>query len=207
MNSGEIGTWIGNLITGISLVLFIIAERNKFFPQKKGSEKTPVNTNLFDVSSMDNIRGLIYNRVLIGLIFGFATSRLFSWLFWEYSKYDGLFSALSLTSANFRVMISAVFSIIIGLFFGILSFRASKNLKTGYYHWVERTLVAFIFLSILLEFYSVRLGDYGYTVFGPSPFLSMFIGTLIILLISFSLSPVEIITIIVKQIRTNLNKK
>jgi hypothetical protein len=199
MDSSEIGTWVGNAITTLSVILFIIVERDRLFSRNKAKQTEPISSNLVDIGLIDNLRSLIYTRILVGLIIGFAINRLLVWVFIEYSKFDGLFSNLEIPLTVLRVSISSALAVLFGLFFGLLYVRFSHNLKTFYHHWIERTIVALILFGILAETYSVNWDGYENIVYGATPFLSMFFGVLIMLLLSFPLSPLEIVTVIIKK--------
>lgn len=72
MNSGEIAAWIGDAITFLAFVSFLIVERDRLFSHKKAIQPDSVSSNLIDIGLIDNLRSLIYTRILIGIILGFA---------------------------------------------------------------------------------------------------------------------------------------
>lgn len=201
MDSGEIGTWVGNGITLLSLILFVVVERERLFSRKKARQQNPTS-NLIDIGILGNLRPLVYTRILLGLILGFAINRLLVWLLLNYATLGGFLYNLNQPLVVMKVLISSSLAVLFGLFFELVFVRYSADFKRFYYHWFERTIFIFVVLSIHIESFSVRPDNYGnFSVFGQSAFWSLLVGVLIMLFVSFPLSPLEIVTVIMKRWR------
>jgi hypothetical protein len=201
MNSGELASWISAVATVVSLILFVVAERSKLNFRRKNQQQNSPPSTLINVNSDDNLRSLIYTRILIGIIIGLALDRFCVWLFLNYGKVSIFqFQLGQLNLGTLRVSLSFSFAILLGTFFSFVYIRFSPGIQLFFNHWFERTIISLIFMSTFFGNYDVYFNDYGPTL-THNTYSSIIIIALLIVLISFSATPMDFILNRIKKAR------
>jgi hypothetical protein len=133
----------------------------------------------------------LYSRILVGIIIGFAIDRYFILILLKFVV-DSTFSYKSITLdlGELKVLLDAVLAIIIGSFFNIGYIRTFSNSRSFCVHLLERIIISFLLLGFLISSYRVGFNGLGTVVYHVQ-FFAIWIGVLLILSISFPITPVD----------------
>jgi len=205
MDSASLGTWVGDAIGIITLVvmiiLFILGERNKYHISQNDSAHNSIPSDSIEITFNDNIRSLIYTRILLAMILGLMLDRFIIWIFLNYTSFGMLrFQQIQLTLGLSQVLLSIILAILAGTFFSLIYIRFSPKPLLLYIHWAERTLISLWVFASIFDGFRVSWGDNGTTI-THSIYDTMINVIILILLISFPVTPVDFILGIVRKNR------
>ena len=184
----------------ISLILYVVAERDKFNFKRRDNEPNTTTSMPSAVGLGETIRLLIYTRILIGIIVGFALNSFAVWLFLNYVKFEQLYH-FQLPSGNLKVALSLGFAIVLGSFFSLVYLHLSPSRQSFYVHWSERSILSFILMAIFFANYYVTTDQFGETVVYFSTYNALLVIALLMLLVSFPVTPVDLILLGIKKLQ------
>lgn len=202
MNSGEVANWLGAGAAILSLVLFVIAEREKlaFWRKRSSVEGSSSPSVSLPVEQAESIRSAILPRIFLGIVLGFSINRVFLWLF-------RIFSTINADNiVEVKVSISAISAIVFGTLFGVIYAYKRGGIKSFFLSWGERTIVSFVVFSLMSLSYQTGISQAGNVILMNNPYASILAGALLISLITHPLPPSDYISDIYKNLKSPLKE-
>lgn len=182
----------------LSLILFIIAEREKLaFWRKRSLVESPTSPSaLLPVEQAESIRSAIFSRIFLGIILGFSIDRVFLWLFRIFTTIN----AVSIVEA--KVYISAILAVVFGTLFSVIYAYKRGGIKSFYLSWLERTIVSFFVFFLMSISYQTGINQADNVRLMNNPYASILAGAILISLISHPLPPIAYILDIYKHLKS-----
>lgn len=202
MNSGELANWIGVAIAFFALILFIVAERDKFLPFFKRHPINPASGQnaIISPAKHETVRAVIYTRILLGIIFSFALTQAIFWI------YDNGYIIYTWFDKSKELMLSAGISFFISLLFTFIYIDNSRRPIIFYVHFFERFVIAFSLIYLMTySFYVMYFVDGGHEVTYDMGYIFI-LGVILIFLISFAYTPMDLLSLFIRNIITRIRK-